>query len=47
MKMILIASLYSVWEYWLGKTVKFAANSTIELVVHLLKGKIKWKKISS
>lgn len=27
---------YAVWEYWLGKTKKFAANSTVELAAHAL-----------
>lgn len=29
--------VYSLWEFWLGKTEKFAANSTVELFVWLLK----------
>ncbi len=29
--------VYSLWEYWLGKTEKLAASSTVELVLWLLK----------
>lgn len=29
--------VYSVWEYWLGKTEKFAASSSIELVGWVVK----------
>lgn len=29
--------IYSLWEYWLGKTKKIAANSTVELIVWLFK----------
>lgn len=25
---------YSLWEYWLGKTKRFVANSTWELILH-------------
>lgn len=37
---------FSAWEYWLGRTKKFAANSTIELVNHLVTAFFKRCRIS-
>lgn len=47
---------FLVWEYWLGKTKKLVANSTMELAVWftlwlgkqlLTKGKLLWIKMSN
>jgi hypothetical protein len=38
---VLLAVLYSLWENWLGKTKRFVANSTIEMVTRLFAKLIK------
>lgn len=38
---VIVAALFSIFEYWLGKTDKVKAGSTLELVINLIRGAVR------